>query len=132
MPCLFCEIVSGKLPSYKIFEDNDSVAFLDINPATPGHMLIIPKAHATAIFDIDELALRRLISSVKRVAEHVKKVLECDITVLQNNGRLAGQGVEHMHFHVIPQKLPNVVPFAHIGPRADDSDLAAMAEKLRF
>jgi histidine triad (HIT) family protein len=132
MACIFCEIAAGRAPSYKIYEDADSFAFLDINPAAPGHTLVVPKSHAAMIFDIDELSLRRLTSAVKHVADRIRKVMGADVSVLQNNGRLAGQGVDHVHFHVIPQKMPHVVRLGHMGPRAPDEDLKAMTEQLKF
>ncbi|MBI4895867.1 MAG: HIT family protein [Candidatus Aenigmarchaeota archaeon] len=107
MECIFCKIVDNTLPSRKIYEDDDNVAILDINPASPGHVLVIPKKHKMDIFDIEGLDLRRTIEVVKLIAEKLKKELNTpNMNIIQNNGRIAGQIVDHLHIHVVP-RFPN-------------------------
>lgn len=105
--CIFCKIVRNEIPSKKVYEDQDTIAFLDINPANPGHCLVIPKKHAESISDVDENDLKRMVATVRVMAKRIKSSLNADgINVLQNNGRHAGQIVSHIHFHVIP-RYPN-------------------------
>ncbi|MBI2584198.1 MAG: HIT family protein [Candidatus Aenigmarchaeota archaeon] len=101
--CIFCQIASGKMESFKVYEDDDSFAFLDIHPAAPGHTLVVPKKHTADIFDIDEISLRRLAGSLRHIASKIKNAIGSDIMIMQNNGRAAGQIVDHIHFHVIPR-----------------------------
>ena len=101
--CIFCKIAKKEIPSLKVYEDDFSLAFLDINPAMPGHTLVIPKTHSVNIFDVDDKVLENMIATVKKVADNIHKELRADVSVLQNNGRNAEQGVEHLHFHVIPR-----------------------------
>jgi histidine triad (HIT) family protein len=101
--CIFCRIARGEIPSLKVYEDDLTLAFLDINPAMPGHTLVIPKTHTASLFDVDDKTLQHTISAVKKVADKIHADLRADVSVLQNNGRGAEQGVDHMHFHVIPR-----------------------------
>ncbi|MBI2970907.1 MAG: HIT family protein [Candidatus Aenigmarchaeota archaeon] len=105
--CIFCKIVRNEIPSKKVYEDPDAVAFLDINPANPGHCLVVSKRHYESITDVDDADLKKMIAIVKVMAKRIKTSLNADgINVLQNNGRHAGQIVNHIHFHVIP-RFPN-------------------------
>ena len=104
MECVFCRIVSGEIPSLKVYEDQDVIAVLDINPANYGHTLVIPKQHHETIFDTPEDLLAKLIAVVKEMAARIKANLQADgVNVIQNNGEAAGQIVKHIHFHVIPR-----------------------------
>ncbi len=108
--CIFCKIVDGKIPSAKVFEDKEVLAFLDISPVNPGHCLVIPKQHYPTIIDIPPEELKTIIHEVKNIAEGVMKATEADgFHILMNNHEAAGQVVHHMHFHVIPRfKKDNV------------------------
>lgn len=107
MECIFCKIIDNSLPSRKIYEDEDNIAILDINPASPGHVLVIPKKHKMDIFEVEGLDLRRTIEIVKLIAEKLKKELNTpNMNIIQNNGRIAGQIVDHLHIHVVP-RFPN-------------------------
>ncbi|HDL90641.1 MAG TPA: HIT family protein [Thermodesulforhabdus norvegica] len=102
--CVFCQIVEGKIPSAKLYETDSVLAFLDINPINPGHTLIIPKRHATSIFDVDEEDLKECAVVAAKVARAVRKATGCDgMNVLQNNFRVAGQIIDHFHIHLIPR-----------------------------
>ena len=102
--CIFCKILNKEIPSYKIYEDDDFYAMLDISQATPGHTLVLPKQHVTNIFDLsDELASKMLVV-VKKVADILKEKLNInDINILNNSGQLAGQTVMHLHIHLLPR-----------------------------
>ncbi len=102
--CIFCKIVEGEVPAHKVYEDDDFLAFLDANPKSEGHTLVIPKEHYEDIFDIPEDVLRGLIGRVKKVAEMiVGSDLKPDgFWLRQSNGKAAGQVVFHFHIHIIP------------------------------
>ncbi|MGH7262834.1 MAG: HIT family protein [Candidatus Rokuibacteriota bacterium] len=104
MDCVFCKIRDGQIPSFKIFEDSKTLAFMDINPLSPGHCLVISKSHAATIFDVEVLDLQAAVATTKRVASAVKLAVRADgINILQANGSAAFQSVPHFHFHVIPR-----------------------------
>ena len=104
MECIFCKIVSGEIPAVKVLDEELVVAFMDINPSSKGHMLVVPKNHAENIFEIPESDLVALIKAVKRCAKAVKKALNAEgITILQLNGKASDQIVPHLHIHVIPR-----------------------------
>ncbi|MCX7822337.1 MAG: HIT family protein [Syntrophobacterales bacterium] len=102
--CIFCKIVKGEIPSAKLYEDDSTMSFLDINPINPGHALVIPKNHYPTILDVDEEDLKKTIIATKIVAKALKDALSCDgINILQNNFEAAGQLIYHFHIHVIPR-----------------------------
>ena len=104
MDCVFCKIVEGKIPSVKVLEDRDTVAFMDINPLTPGHLLVVPKRHFVGLWDADDATLGATMRSVRRVALALKQTLGLDsLNVLQATGKWAAQSVPHLHFHLIPR-----------------------------
>lgn len=103
--CVFCKIVAGDLPSYKIYEDDATLAFLDIHPVAPGHTLVIPKAtNCSNIFDITAEDWAATCESARKVAIALERALEVDgINVMMNNREHAGQVVDHPHIHLIPR-----------------------------
>lgn len=101
--CIFCKIVKGEIHSYKIYEDDYVYAFLDINPVSRGHTLVVPKEHYADILEIPEDLLSKVNIVVKKLSSMIKERLECDgINILQNNGSCAGQTVLHYHVHIQP------------------------------
>lgn len=101
MECLFCKIVNGEIPSYKIYEDDIVLAFLDIHPDTVGHTLIIPKKHYLDISDIDENTLIHIVRITKALKIRLGEKLNCDgLTLIQNNGD--AQEIKHFHLHLKP------------------------------
>ena len=129
--CIFCKIAKGEIPSFKIYEDENVLAYLDINPFAPGHTLVIPKAHSTGLVDTSDGMLAIVMAAVRKVAAHLKTALPCDgFNILQNNGEAAGQTVKHLHFHIIPRYNGGALDFVpHPG---DMAELAALADRLRF
>ena len=104
MDCVFCKIVEGKIPSVKVHEDRDTISFMDINPLTPGHLLVVPKRHCVGLWDADDATLGATLRSVRRVALALKQTLGLDsLNVLQATGKWAAQSVPHLHFHLIPR-----------------------------
>lgn len=101
--CIFCKIVKGEIPSYKVYEDERVYAFLDINPLSEGHTLLLPKEHYVNILDIPAELYVYMNEIVKKIADRVQlKYAPDGILINQNNGRRAGQEVDHMHIHIKP------------------------------
>ncbi len=102
--CIFCKIVKGEIPSHKVYEDDKTLAFLDINPVHAGHTLVIPKEHSRNIFEIAEDDWVAVQKTVHRVAQAIEKSLDKDgVNLLMNNREHAGQVVDHSHVHLIPR-----------------------------
>jgi len=102
--CTFCKIVKGEIPSVKIWEDEDHIAILDIDPSTRGHSLIIPKAHHETIFDISKPEFDKAMNAAKKVAEILKEKLKAGgMNLLISSGEAAQQEVPHLHVHLIPR-----------------------------
>ncbi|OGG53369.1 HIT family hydrolase [Candidatus Kaiserbacteria bacterium RIFCSPHIGHO2_01_FULL_53_29] len=103
--CLFCKIIRGEIPSFKVYEDEKTLAFLDISPVNPGHTLVIPKNHSKNIFDISEEDWVSVGKAVRTLASAVEKAVGADgININMNNRPDAGQLVDHTHVHLIPRK----------------------------
>jgi len=102
--CVFCKIVAGEIPSFKVYEDEEFLAFLDINPLARGHALLIPKAHFEDVFDIPEEVLGQLAARAKGVSEAICKGLGASgVNLLHASGKSAQQSVFHFHLHLIPR-----------------------------
>ncbi|MCK6454946.1 MAG: HIT family protein [Phycisphaerae bacterium] len=102
--CVFCRIIAGEIPSMRVYEDASIVAFLDIAPLAPGHLLVVPRVHVTTLFEMTESQVSTVAAQLPRLAKAVLRVTGASgLNVLQNNGRSAGQVVEHVHFHLIPR-----------------------------
>ena len=127
--CVFCAIAAGEIPCFKVFEDDFALAYLDINPFSEGHTLVIPKAHTTGLLDTPEETLAALFARVKKVAAHLKSALGCDgFHILQNNGAAAGQTVGHIHFHIVPRRNGDPIEFAN--RPGDMEHLKALAARI--
>ena len=102
--CLFCKIVAGEIPSTRVYEDADTLAFMDIGPVIKGHTLVIPKHHYDPITKTPVDVLARLMKVVQKIAQAQLNGLKADgVNVLNANGTAAGQQVPHIHFHVVPR-----------------------------
>lgn len=109
MECVFCKIIAGEIPCKKIYEDEFILAFLDINPFTPGHTLIIPKKHTLDLETIDNDTLMNIMTSAKKLSKLIVDKMEASgFTLIQNNGFV--QEVKHFHLHIIPKykNVPNI------------------------
>ena len=103
--CLFCKIIAGEIPCFNLYEDDDSLAFMDINPANEGHALIIPKEHSPDVHGISERAISSPVLKAKKIAFAIDKTLGPDgMNLLQCNGPAAAQSVMHFHMHVLPRR----------------------------
>ncbi len=107
--CIFCKIANGEIPSATLYEDKYFRAILDLGPASKGHTLILPKAHAASLYELpDDIAGKAMVLA-KKLATKLDQVLECDgLNVVQNNGKAAGQTVFHFHMHLVPRYEVNV------------------------
>src|SRR3989338_11493803 len=104
MDCIFCKIIKGELPSFKVYEDDVTLAFLDIRPVNPGHTLIVPKRHSKNLFDVpseDWVAVAKVVRDLAHVVE--KAVAADGINININNREHSGQVVDHAHVHIIPR-----------------------------
>lgn len=130
--CLFCRIVAGDVPSTRIMEDDATLAFMDINPATRGHALVIPKTHAADIRDIDPADLAAVVGSVQRLARLACERLGAEgVNVLQSSGAAAWQTVFHLHFHVIPRYGGDPLRLPWVPGPGDPDEIKAAAEELK-
>lgn len=100
--CIFCKIIQGEIPNYKIYEDGDVFVTLDINPVTSGHVLILPKKHFDMFETTDDETLSKMILVSKKIGTKIKNILKSDgFNININNGKHAGQEIFHTHFHVV-------------------------------
>jgi histidine triad (HIT) family protein len=128
---VFAKLLRGELPCHKLYEDADTLAFLDIMPRIEGHALVITKTQARDLFDISPEALAKLMAVVQKLAPIVRDAVGADgVLIQQFNGAAAGQTVFHLHFHIIPMKQGRPLK-PHAGEMADQAELAATAERIR-
>jgi histidine triad (HIT) family protein len=127
---VFAKIIRGEVPSHKVYEDDRALAFLDIMPRSPGHTLVLPKAHARNILDVDPDDLAHVAKVAQKVAKAAMKVFDADgVTVQQFSEAAGGQVVFHLHVHVMPRKRSVVLkPPASV--KEDDAVLAEHARRL--
>jgi histidine triad (HIT) family protein len=128
---VFAKVLRGEIPCHKIYEDGDTLAFLDIMPRTEGHALVITKEKARDLFDVSPKALAKLMAVVQKLAPQIKDAMGADgVLIQQFNGAAAGQTVFHLHMHIIPRKEGEALK-PHAGKMEDQAKLAATAEKIR-
>ena len=102
--CIFCKIIAGKIPSHTIYEDEQFKVILDVNPATKGHALILPKEHYANLYELPEETAADAMKLAQRMMRKMTEKLDCDgFNIVQNNGEAAGQTVFHFHMHLIPR-----------------------------
>ena len=130
--CIFCKIIAGDIPCFKIYENNDTLAFMDINPASEGHALVIPREHSRDVHAISEEAIAATVSAAKKVAAAVEKTLQPDgLNLLQCNGPGAAQSVFHFHMHVLPRSNGDELKL-NWGLQPGDMDaIGALAGRIR-
>jgi len=128
--CLFCRIASGEADAHRVYEDEHTLAFMDIFPVSDGHTLLIPKGHCQDLFDVDSAALSSLVATSKRVATALRRVVEPEgMMVFQLNGAAAGQTVFHYHMHLLPRWSGQELAL-HSRVAGDPARLAELAEKI--
>jgi histidine triad (HIT) family protein len=122
--CIFCAIIAGNIPAHKVYEDDKTLAFLDINPLAKGHVLVIPKEHSRNLLDIKDEDMAAVGRTISRAAKAVRTVTNCDgINVLQTNEPAAMQEVFHTHFHLIPRWMNDDIQFS--APRKELDEVVA-------
>ena len=130
--CLFCKIVNGDIPCHKIYEDDDVLAFLDITNDPEGHTLVVPKVHATNMFDCDAEVFKKVSGAVQKISKHYRDIGYAQgINVYINNEKAAGQEVMHLHVHILPRKENDGVNFARPGVPSV-RDIAVVANELKL
>ena len=129
--CIFCKIVAGELPASIVDEDEQTIAFMDINPATRGHSLVIPRAHATDLLEIEPSQLTAVSIAAQRLAARAKERLGADgVNVINSCGAAAWQTVFHFHLHVIPRYQGDPLRLPWTPAPGDSEEIAAAAAKL--
>ncbi|MDE6474793.1 MAG: HIT family protein [Clostridia bacterium] len=132
MDCIFCKIIKGEIPSYRIYEDDMTYAFLDIASDSYGHTLVIPKKHCVNVLDCKKKYLRATIDTVQKISRHF--VDNCGfegVNVLNASGQSAQQSVFHLHFHIIPRKSDDGIDIWALKEKKD-LDLAEICKKLKI
>jgi histidine triad (HIT) family protein len=130
--CIFCKIIAGQVPSTRVYEDDDVLAFMDINPVAKGHTLVVPKAHHRDQLDTPPAVLATLAERIAKVAAAVVKATQADgFNVSQFNGTAAGQVVFHIHYHIIPRHLGDnaFAPWHHT--KYEEGEIQRLAEQIR-
>ena len=129
--CIFCKIVAGDLPAEIVDQDEHTVSFMDINPWTRGHALVIPRTHSRNLYEIDPNDLARVAASAKRLAERMRDRLDCDgVNLLNSCEPAAWQTVFHFHMHVIPRYEDDPLRLPWVPGPGDEDEIAAAAKEL--
>jgi len=127
--CIFCKIIKGEIPSHKIYEDEHVFAFLDINPVSEGHTLIVPKKHILRFADANDEDITKLFEGVKKVAKKIENISN-NYNLGINQGKLAGQVVDHLHVHIIPRYEDDGINMWP-GKKLNDDMAKELLEKLK-
>jgi histidine triad (HIT) family protein len=130
--CIFCRIVAGKLPAQVIGQDERTMSFMDINPATRGHALVIPRRHATDLLEVDDQDLQATMTAAQALARRMIERLGADgVNILNSCGEAAWQTVFHFHLHVIPRYADDPLRLPWTPRPGDPEEIAASADALR-
>ena len=130
--CIFCKIINGKIPASNIYEDAYVIGFLDIMPANKGHCLVVPKKHSQTLIEMDDKDLAATIMAAKKVAKALSLSFgNASFNLVMNNGKEAGQIVNHAHIHLIPrfQKDRLRIKWSHL--KYEDNEISEYAEKIK-
>lgn len=131
-PCIFCGIIAGEVPGQIVDSDDHTVAFMDINPATRGHALVVPRTHSADLIEVSDEDLARTMLAARRLAQRMDEVLEPDgFNVLNSCRPAAWQMVFHFHLHVIPRYKDDPLKLPWVPGPGDEQEIAAVAEQLR-
>lgn len=130
--CIFCKIIAGEIPSFKLYEDDATFAFMDINPANEGHALVIPKEHSRDVYGVSDAAISATCVTAKKIAKAVDETVHPDgLNLLQCNGPAAAQSVFHFHMHVLPRRDGDALAL-NWGIKPGDMDaIKALAERIK-
>lgn len=130
--CIFCKIIAGDIPSFKVYEDGETFAFMDINPANDGHALVVPREHSKDLHHVSEEALFATMRTAKKLAGAVQRTLQPDgLNLLQCNGPGAAQSVFHFHVHVLPRRMDDGMTMNWELVTGDTDAIKETAERIR-
>jgi histidine triad (HIT) family protein len=130
--CIFCKVIAGEIPGEIVDSDEKTVTVMDINPATRGHVVVIPREHAENLMSVSEDDLAATLAAVRRITERMQETIEpAGFNVLNNMGRAAWQSIFHFHVHVIPRYADDPLQLPWLPEPADPADLAAVAAEIR-
>jgi len=129
--CIFCQILAGKLPGVRVHEDEHTVGFMDINPWTRGHAVVIPREHSKNLYEVPDEDLERTVVAAKQLALRMRDALGCDgVNLLNSCEPAAWQTIFHLHIHVIPRYEGDPLQLPVRPQRADAEDLQAVAREI--
>ncbi len=133
---MFCRIIGGEIISHKVYEDENALAFLDIHPSTPGHTLIVPKAHIARVEDLSEGDAGALFGTLHKIVGGIQKAVDAPASTIGiNNGRESGQEVSHVHIHVVPRSRGDkggIIQGIVRSHRPDNDEMIEIAKKIRL
>jgi histidine triad (HIT) family protein len=130
--CIFCKVIAGAIPSETVDSDERTVAVMDINPATRGHVVVLTRDHAENLFDVSDQDLLAAMQMARRVGERMKETIQPGgFNILNNIGRVAWQSIFHFHLHVIPRYDGDPLQLPWMPAPGDPAELASVAEALR-
>jgi histidine triad (HIT) family protein len=130
--CIFCKIIAGEIPCFKLYEDEDTLAFMDINPANEGHALVIPREHADNVYSVSDGALAATAITAGKIAAAINRTLEIEgLNLLQCNGPAAAQSVQHFHMHVLPRQVGDDLKLNWGIEPGDMEAIERLAERIR-
>lgn len=128
---IFARILRGEIPCVKVYEDDKTIAFMDVMPQAEGHTLVVPKEAAENVLDLSPAGMAAMMATTQKIARAIQTALQPDgIVLTQFNGAAAGQSVFHVHFHIIPRKVGNVLA-PHARGMVDAKTLEPVAAKIR-
>lgn len=130
--CIFCKIVAGEIPAHKVYEDDQTLAFMDIGQVNPGHVIVALKTHAETLFDVSQEQAAAVFKTVHKVAAAVRSAFSPEgLTVLQANGKAGWQTIAHFHLHVLPRHTDDGVALTWPAKNPPQEELAALAARIR-
>ena len=134
MPSIFSKIIAREIPAHIVYEDENTIAFLDINPVNPGHTLVVPKNEKPNILESSEEDLVRVLQVVRKIAPAIVKAVGAEgFNTVTNTGEASGQSVLHTHFHIIPRfKNDGHMPWAHSPMNQEELEKVALNIKINL
>ena len=130
--CIFCKIVAGEIPAHKVYEDDQTLAFMDIGQVNPGHVIVALKPHAETLFDVSQEQAGAVFETAHKVAAAVRSAFSPEgLTVLQANGKAGWQTIAHFHLHVLPRHTDDGVALTWPAKNPPQEELAALAARIR-
>jgi histidine triad (HIT) family protein len=130
--CLFCGIVAGDVPAQIVDSDDHTVAFMDINPATPGHALVVPRAHSADLMEVSEEDLERTTVAARRLAKRMRAALQpAGFNILNSCGSAAWQTIYHFHMHVIPRYEDDPLKLPWVPGPGEADEIGKLADRIR-